>query len=229
MVDYIYAACRGRRTYMSPEEIEEMKVKDLEWKSKLEVMRQDLPQLFPPEGYISRSDSEMADLWVPGEISSGDIITAKFKLHSTREGRTEEAYAYFGADPRISKGRLGRICDGLTVTGAVTEFEELYDEDSTQTKVRLYKIEIVPEDKMPLHRLMAFEDHEKSLDSERGLERGLIHFGLRDSTGLCLYLYRGEDLLIERAVDIFPTTSIDEGGLERLIIRGVIKDATQDL
>jgi hypothetical protein len=224
MVDYILAACRGIRTYSSPEETEEETEVDPRIAAVIKEFELIHPEFCPPPGYVSRKSSEMADLWVPEELSVGEILTAKFRLESTIEGRTDEAYRLFGAS-QFGKGRLGRIMDGIEVTGLVTEFREIYLED-----VRIYKIEIIPEDKMPLHRLTAFEDYEKSLDSEVGLEKGLFHWGFgRDSTGLCLYLERGGDLLIERHIDIFPTMSIDDGGLDKLIIRGVIKDGTKDL
>jgi hypothetical protein len=223
MVDYIYAACRGIRTYSSPEETEEETEVDPRIAAVIKEFERIYPEFCPPPGYVSRKSSEMADLWVPEELSVGDILTAKFRLESTIEGRTDEAYRLFGAS-QFGKGRLGRIMDGIEVTGLVTKFEELYAKDG-----RMYQIEMVPEDKMALHRLTAFEDYEKSLDSEVGLEKGLFHFGFRDSTGLCLYLERGGDLLIERHIDIFPTKSIDDGGLDKLIIRGVIKDVTKDL
>jgi len=223
MVDHIYAACRGIRTYSSPDEIEE----EIEVDPRIAAIIKDFerirPDLCPPPGYVPRKSSEIADLWVPEEISVGETLTAKFRLESTIEGRTDEAYRFFGAS-QFSKGRLGRIMDGIEVTGLVTEFREIYLKDG-----RIYELVIIPEDKMPLHRLTAFEDYEKSLDSEVGLEKGVFHYGLRDSTGLCLYLERGGDLLIERHIDIFPTTSIDDGGLDKLIIRGVIKDVTKDL
>ncbi|MBT4135087.1 hypothetical protein HOH11_02185 [Candidatus Woesearchaeota archaeon] len=210
MVDYIYACL-------------DQSIEDLATTTDIELI----------EGKLTDLRQKYFEL-----ISQGEIVTAKFRYRDSK--------GCFSGDETIVVGPV--TCFYSEIYGLSTDFGvELPPDCVKATHYGMYRITIVPEDKMPLTKLAASESHAPRfsselellswVDSKEAFKRDyedipafFQSLGEYGDSLIELSLYQGKDLLIKGGIKIFPTTIIDEGGLEELIIRLCIeRDGTKDL